>query len=136
VPAVLERIARHQGWICRSGGTSSEIVAEDISRVTQYLESRRPVDDFTVSHAQWFHIVSSTDREAIIDQQLAVYRTVMDDRRSDEDLMRAYLFGTIDEMVARIRDLKDAGVEHLIVNPVTDDLAQIDLFAKEIMPNV
>ena len=35
-----------------------------------------------------------------------------------------------------IRKLKDAGVDHLIINPLTDDPAQIDLFASLVVPNV
>ena len=91
---------------------------------------------FTMSHAQWLHIVDSADRERVITEQLAAYRTVMDVKRSDDDLQNAYLFGTIDEMTARIRDLAAAGTDHLIINPLTDDPAQIDLFADKIMANV
>ncbi len=135
-PAVLRRIGRYEGWICRSSGTSPEIIASDIAAVTGYLAPRRSMDDFTVSHAQWLHIVDSADREAVIDEQLRAYRTVMDAKRSDRDLQLAYLFGTIDEMIERIRAIKASGVQHLIVNPVTADPAQIDLFASEIMPCV
>ena len=135
-PAVLRRIGRYQGWICRSSGTSPEIIASDIAAVTGYLAPRRSMEDFTVSHAQWLHIVDSIDREAVISEQLRAYRTVMDVKRSDEDLRLAYLFGTIDEMIERIRAIKASGVQHLIINPITPDEAQIDLFASEIMPNV
>ncbi len=135
-PAVLARIGRHDGWICRSSGTSPEIIAEDIASVSGYLSDRRDMDTFTMSHAQWLHIVDSTDRDAVIAEQLHAYRTVMDVKRSDEDLQNAYLFGTIDEMTARIAELKGAGIDHLILNPLTDDPTQIDLFAQQIMPNV
>ena len=91
---------------------------------------------FTMSHAQWLHIVDSTDRRRVIREQLAAYRTVMDVKRSDDDLMNAYLFGTIDEMISRISGLAAAGIDHLIINPLTDDPAQIDLFADKIMANV
>ena len=135
-PAVLARIGRHDGWICRSSGTSPEIVAGDIASVRNYLGARRDMSGFTMSHAQWLHIVDSTDRRKVIAEQLAAYRTVMDVKRSDADLQSAYLFGTIDEMTARIRDLAGAGIDHLIINPLTDDPAQIDLFADKIMANV
>ena len=135
-PAVLARIGRHDGWICRSSGTSPEIVTDDISSVRRYLGARRDMSSFTMSHAQWLHIVDSADRERVIAEQLAAYRTVMDVKRSDEDLRNAYLFGTIDEMAARIRALAEAGIDHLIINPLTDDPAQIDLFADKIMANV
>ena len=135
-PAVLARIGRHDGWICRSSGTSAEIVADDIASVRNYLGARRDMSGFTMSHAQWLHIVDSADRDKVIAEQLAAYRTVMDVKRSDDDLQNAYLFGTIDEMTARIRALAAAGIDHLIINPLTDDPAQIDLFAHKIMANV
>ena len=135
-PAVLARIGRHDGWICRSSGTSPEIVTDDISSVRRYLGARRDMSGFTMSHAQWLHIVDSGDRETVIAEQLAAYRTVMDSKRSDDNLRNAYLFGTIDEMAARIRALAEAGIDHLIINPLTDDPAQIDLFADKIMADV
>ena len=135
-PAVLARIGRHDGWICRSSGTSPEIVAGDIASVRGYLEARRDMSSFTMSHAQWLHIVDSADRDKVIAEQLAAYRTVMDVKRSDADLQNAYLFGTIDEMTARIRALAEAGIDHLIINPLTNDPRQIDLFADKIMANV
>ena len=135
-PTVLERIGRHDGWICRSSGTSPEIVADDIASVRRYLGARRDMSGFTMSHAQWLHIVDSADRERVIAEQLAAYRTVMDSKRSDDDLRNAYLFGTIDEMAARIRALAEAGIDHLIINPLTDDPAQIDLFADKIMASI
>ncbi len=134
-PAVLDRIGRHEGWICRSSGTSPEIIASDISSVKNYLAGRRDMSKFTMSHAQWVHVVDSTDRDAVIAAQLAAYRRVMDVKRSDEDLMNAYLFGTVDEIAARIAELRQAGVDHLIINPLTDDPAQIDLFGRLIVPN-
>ncbi len=94
------------------------------------------MSSFTVSHAQWIHIVESDDRERVVDEQLTAYRGVMDVKRSDEDLQSAYLFGTVDDLIERIRSIKASGIEHLIINPLTDDPRQIDLFASEIMPNI
>ena len=111
-------------------------MAGDIASVRGYLEARRDMSSFTMSHAQWLHIVDSADRDRVIAEQLAAYRTVMDVKRSDADLQNAYLFGTIDEMTARIRALAEAGIDHLIINPLTDDPRQIDLFADKIMANV
>ena len=135
-PAVLARIGRHDGWICRSSGTSPQIVADDIASVRDYLGARRDMSTFTMSHAQWLHIVDSADRDKVIAEQLDAYRTVMDIKRSDKDLQNAYLFGTIDEMTDRIRALSGAGIDHLIINPLTDDSAQIDLFVNRIMANL
>ncbi len=136
VPAVLERIARHEGWICRSSGTSPEIVKRDVNAVVERIKQKRSTKDFTVAHAQWLHIVESTNREIVIEEQLKAYRGVMDTKRSDEDLQSAYLFGTIEEMIERIRSIKGTGIEHLIINPLIEDPLQIKLFANEIRPNL
>jgi probable F420-dependent oxidoreductase len=136
VPAVLERIASNDGWICRSSGTDRDIIKRDIDTVTARLAEDRSMDNFTVSHAQWIHVVDSTDRDKVISEQLRAYRSVMDDRRTDKDLQLAYLFGTNDELIERIRSLKESGIQHLMFNPLLEDPAQIDLFAKEIMPNI
>ena len=80
--------------------------------------------------------MESTNREIVIEEQLKAYRGVMDTKRSDEDLQSAYLFGTIDEMIERIRSIKGTGIEHLIINPLIEDPLQINLFANEIRPNL
>ena len=136
VPAVLERIASHDGWICRSSGTDRDIIKRDVETVTARLAEDRSMDDFTVSHAQWIHIVDSTSRDKVIEEQLRAYRSVMDDKRTDKDLQLAYLFGTVDELIERIRSLKETGIQHLMFNPLLEDPSQIDMFAKEIMPNI
>ncbi len=136
VPAVLERIVRHEGWICRSSGTSPEIVKKDVNAVLERIKEERSTRDFTVAHAQWIHIVDSTNRDLVIEEQLKAYRSVMDVKRSDEDLQNAYLFGTMDEMIERIRSIDGTGIEHLIINPLVEDPAQIELFSNEILPNL
>lgn len=135
-PAVLERITRNSGWICRSSGTDEDIIQKDISTVTNHLAKQKDMADFTVAHAQWIHVVDSTDRDYVIAEQLKAYRSVMDHRRTDQDLQHSYLFGTIDELIARIHRIKAAGVQHLMFNPLLEDESQIGIFAKEIMPNV
>lgn len=135
-PAVLERISRHSGWICRSSGTDRDILKRDINTVTTHLSKQRDMSDFTVSHAQWAHIVPTTDRDKAIEEQLAAYRTVMDHKRTDQDLQHSYLFGTIDDLIERIQSIKEGGIQHLMINPLTEDPDQIELFAREIMPNI
>jgi hypothetical protein len=44
------------------------------------------------------------------------------------------MVGGIDRINARIADLVSAGLEYLVLGPVTDDPGQIDLVAKHVMP--
>jgi len=136
VPAVLERIATHDGWICRSSGTDRDIIKRDVETVTARIAEDRNMDNFTVAHAQWIHVVDSTNRDKVIEEQLNAYRSVMDDKRTDKDLQLAYLFGTVDELIERIQSLEETGIQHLMFNPLSEDQSQIDLFAKEILPNI
>ena len=45
------------------------------------------------------------------------------------------MVGSIDRINARIADLVGAGLQYLVLGPVTDDPRQIDLIATRIMPN-
>jgi hypothetical protein len=44
------------------------------------------------------------------------------------------MVGAVDRINARIADLVAAGMEYLVLGPVTDDPKQIDLIAKRVMP--
>ena len=43
------------------------------------------------------------------------------------------MIGSIDHINTRIDDLVKAGLKYLVLGPVTDDPAQIDLLAKKVM---
>jgi hypothetical protein len=42
------------------------------------------------------------------------------------------MLGSVDHLNARIADLVGAGLQYLVLGPVTDDPSQIDLLAKRI----
>jgi hypothetical protein len=64
----------------------------------------------------------------------ASFLRAMGTHRSYEHLQECYMVGSIDGINARIQDLVDAGLKYLVLGPVTDDPAQIDLLAKRVMP--
>jgi hypothetical protein len=59
----------------------------------------------------------------------------MGSHRSWDHLQECYMTGTIDGINARIADLADAGLQYLVLGPVTDDPAQIDLMARRVVKN-
>lgn len=133
-PAVLERIVSSNGWICRSSGTDEDIISRDVRLVKEQIQAQnRPDDDFTVSATQWVHFVEEGSREDIIAEQLKAYRTVMDSARSDDDLMKAYLFGTVEEIQQRIQRIGESGIDYLMINPLTPDPGQLDLIKKHVL---
>lgn len=58
----------------------------------------------------------------------------MGSHRSWEHLQESYMVGSIDRINARIADLADAGLQYMLLGPVTDDPRQMDLIAKHVMP--
>jgi hypothetical protein len=59
---------------------------------------------------------------------------VMGTHRSFEHLQESYLLGSLDEIVERLVDLKDAGLEYMVLGPTSDDPAQLDLIEKHVVP--
>jgi hypothetical protein len=45
------------------------------------------------------------------------------------------MVGSIDHINTRIDDLRKAGLQYLVLGPVTDDPKQIDLMAKKVAQN-
>ena len=63
-------------------------------------------------------------------------RDIVGTGRSTELLEASYLFGTLDEVVAACKERAEAGVEHLILHPYTDDPDQIELWGRELLPRL
>ena len=59
----------------------------------------------------------------------------MGTHRSWEHLQECYMIGSPDRINARIADLVKAGLQYLVLGPVTDDPAQIDLLARHVAAN-
>ena len=59
----------------------------------------------------------------------------MGTHRSFEHLQQCYMIGSIDRINARIADLVDAGLQYLVLGPVTDDPRQIDMLAGQVTAN-
>jgi hypothetical protein len=63
----------------------------------------------------------------------APFIKTMGTHRTYEHLQESYMIGSIDHINTRIDDLAKAGLKYLVLGPVTDDPAQIDLLAKKVM---
>lgn len=132
-PNVLDRILDHEGWIARSSGSDAQDVKNDWDYVRRESKERG-VNPPTFAATQFVHIVDSTDEDAILSEQVDAFRKVMGPTRTVEDLRASYLMGTIDEIQARVHELRQTGLEYLMVNPVLPDPGQIDLIKKHIVP--
>jgi hypothetical protein len=57
----------------------------------------------------------------------------MGGHRTEEDLRASYLTGTIDDILATITSLHEAGLEYLILTPLIKDPAQLELITRHIV---
>jgi hypothetical protein len=78
--------------------------------------------------------VETARHERAVEESKAPFLRAMGTHRSWEHLQECYMVGSIDRINARIADLASAGLEYLVLGPVTDDPKQIDLIGKHVMP--
>ncbi len=129
--AVLDRIVRCGRWLSRCSGTQ-EWVKRDWAQVQAHARAsgRGPV---VFGHCNFVHLVETADHAAAVEASREPFLRVMGTHRSYEHLQECYLIGSIDRIRARIADLVDAGLEYLVLGPVTDDPGQIDLLARHLV---
>lgn len=131
---VLERIRKADGWMARSSGSDPEDVKADWAAVSAHLrEHGRDPADLTFGATQFLHIVESSDRDRILDEQLDRFVAVMGRDRTMDDLQASYLTGTVAEMRETVAGLRSAGLEYLILTPLVNDPRQLELIAEHIV---
>ncbi len=67
-------------------------------------------------------------------EQRPRFERVMGSHRGFEHLQQCYFLGTTDDIVERIRDLEQAGLQYLILGSLDYDVDQLDRWASEILP--
>jgi probable F420-dependent oxidoreductase len=135
-PSVMARIARSDGWIPRPTSPPEQI-ASDWEELKPYLVARgRDPEGIAVVHENFLHFVDSADRRRVLREQHEAYRRVMSEARGDEYLESVYLFGTPDEIVAKLQARVDAGIGYFVLHTMTPDLGQLEAYLRHIVPNV
>lgn len=131
---VLERIVGADWWLSRCSG-KQEWVKTDWRKV-QDRAAELGVTSPRFGHTNFTHLVDTNDPVKAREEQHIYFEQVMGTHRSHDHLEESYIFGTVDEIVARLRDLQDAGCEYVVLGPTSDDPAQLDLLADLIIPQV
>lgn len=132
--SVLNRILRSDAWLSRCSG-NQEFVKGDWAQIQAALETEgRPADSLLFGHTNFTYVVDTADREKALEVQRPFFEDVMGTHRSYEHLQECYLLGSVDDIVARLKDLEGAGMEYAVLGPTSDDLSQLDLIAERIVP--
>jgi hypothetical protein len=86
----------------------------------------------TFGHCNFIHLVDTGSQEKALELSREPFLRAMGTHRSYQHLQECYMIGSIDHLNARIADLVGAGLQYLVLGPVTDDPSQIDLLAQRI----
>ncbi len=132
---VLARIVKCGNWLSRCSGTQ-EWVKRDWGQVQAHarMAGKDPAR-ITFGHCNFIHLVETSDQARALAESREPFLRVMGTHRSYEHLQECYMVGSVDRINARIADLVDVGLRYLVLGPVTDDPAQIDLLTKHVVPH-
>lgn len=133
-PTVADRIVRAGRWLSRCSGTQ-EWVKRDWGELQAHARRLgRDPERLVFGHCNFVHLVEAADHERAVEASRGPFFRAMGTHRSWEHLQECYLIGSIDRINARIADLVGAGLQYLVLGPVTDDPEQIDLIARHVVP--
>jgi len=132
---VMDRIVKAGNWLSRCSGTQEWVKRDWKSLQAHAKKLGKDPKSLTFGHCNFIHISETADAKKATEEACQPFQRVMGTHRSWEHLQECYMAGPIDGINARIADLVDAGLEYLVLGPVTDDPKQFDLLAKRIMPN-
>jgi alkanesulfonate monooxygenase len=133
-PTVAERIVRAGHWLSRCSG-KQEWVKRDWEDLQGHARRMgRDPGALRFGHCNFTHLVETASHERAVEASRAPFLRTMGTHRSWEHLQECYMIGSIDRINARIADLVSAGLEYLVLGPVTDDPDQIDLIGKRVLP--
>ncbi len=133
-PTVLDRIVRRaDGWLARAAGTN-QMILDDWKQITARLdEIGRARRSLTFGHFNFIHVVPTDDDAVALREQRPLIERVMGTHRSFEHLQACYLLGSPRRIRARIQELAAAGLEYLVLSPITHDVEQLDLWQREVL---
>jgi probable F420-dependent oxidoreductase len=131
-PVALKRAVRHgDGWM-GAGSSSSADFVQQYQLLQRLLEEARR-DPATFSISKRIYLAVDDDRGRA-ERRL---REWFASRYGNADMgSRVSIWGSVAECVDRLGELVQAGAQHLMLNPVFDELAHAELLAREVMPHL
>jgi alkanesulfonate monooxygenase SsuD/methylene tetrahydromethanopterin reductase-like flavin-dependent oxidoreductase (luciferase family) len=130
---VMDRIVKAGNWLSRCSGTQ-EWVKRDWGQLQEHARGTgRDPKTLTFGHCNFIHLVDTASHDKAVAESRQPFERVMGTHRSYEHLQECYMIGGIDRINARIADLVGAGLQYLVLGPVSDDPKQFDLLAKRVV---
>ncbi len=131
-PIALKRAVRHgDGWMGAGSSSSADFVRQ-AGEIRHFLEDTgRDPASFVVSKRVYMAIDRDRGRA---EQRLREWFGV---RYKNADMAaRVSIWGSAGECVDKLGELIDAGAQHLMLNPVFDEIEQMEFIAAEVLPRL
>ena len=133
-PSVLERICRRaDGWLARAAGSTDSVIADWALIQHRLGELGRAPDSVTFGHVNFAHIVPTDNDAVALAVQRPLLERIMGTHRPFEHLQTCYFLGSPRRLRERIAELRDAGLEFLMLSAFDYDVEQLDLWEDEII---
>ncbi len=131
-PVALKRAVRHgEGWMGAGSSSAADFVQQYQLLRRLLEEAGRDPADFAISKRVYLAVDDNRDRA---ERRL---REWFGARYGNADMgSRVSIWGSGAECIDKLRELVRAGAQHLLLNPVFDELEQLELLAREVMPHL
>ncbi len=132
VPAALKRAAEQGDGFIGAGSSTLAEFTEQVAQLRAFLAAAGR-DPSTFPIAKRVYLAVDPDRA----RGLARLREWFDLYYRNADLAgRVAVVGSAEECIERLREIRAAGADLLLLNPVFDELHHLEVLAGEIMPSV
>jgi alkanesulfonate monooxygenase SsuD/methylene tetrahydromethanopterin reductase-like flavin-dependent oxidoreductase (luciferase family) len=131
-PVALKRAVRHgDGWM-GAGSSSSADFVQQIALVRRFLEEAgRDPTTFAISKRVYMAVDDDRNRaERGLREWFAGYY------RNADLAPRVSVWGSRAECIDKLGGLVRAGAQHLLLNPVFDEMGHLELLAREVVPHL
>jgi probable F420-dependent oxidoreductase len=128
----LRRAVKHgDGWMGAGSSSSSAFIRES-AMIRRFLDEAKR-DPATFGIAKRVYLAVDNDK-ARAEQRL---REWFGRRYKNADLgPRVSIWGSREECTEKIQEIVRAGAQHIVFNPMFDEMEHLDICAKEIMPRL
>ena len=131
VPKALRRAARMgDGWMASSVPASLPF-SEEIKLIKRYLEEEGR-DPSTYSFSKRVYIAVDENKKRAEQKMKEWFGTLY----KEPDLYSAAVFGSKQECIDKLSEIASLGFDLLIADSVYDDLEQVEILAKDVLPHL
>jgi probable F420-dependent oxidoreductase len=133
-PNALRRAVRHGDGFFGAGSTSTERFAEQVRTVREAIDEQgREPGSFPIAKRVYLSVDDDLARGR--DRMSAALSELYGDRNLP-DLLAAAVYGPPDACVAGLRDVVAAGAELVLLNPLFDEMEQMERLAADVLPQL